>query len=354
VIDALKLAQAAGVRTVMITGDHKLTALAIAEQLGLANQENEVMTGTELSAISDEELAERLDALHVFARVNPEQKLRLVKLFQQKYNAKVAVTGDGVNDAPAIKAGDIGVAMGIEGTDVTREVADLVLQDDNYATIVSAVREGRIIFTNLVKFIRYLISCNISEIFVVFFAILLGYPSPLLPIQLLWVNLVTDGLPALALGMDAPELDVMKTPPRNIDEGILTKHRWLHMALEGLVIGMATLVAFIYTDQLYGDDVARTVAFSTLSIAQLVHALNNRSEKFSIFRLGLRTNTLLLVTILISLGLQALVIYTPTGNTLLKAVPLPLYVLDIVLLCAFLPLFYVEIRKLVTQMRHRV
>ncbi len=312
------------------------------------------MTGTELADISDDDLEKRLDSLHVFARVNPEQKLRLVKLFQKKYHAKVAVTGDGVNDAPAIKAADIGIAMGIEGTDVSREVADLVLQDDNYATIVSAVREGRVVFANLIKFIRYLISCNFSEIFIVFFAILLGYPAPLLPIQLLWINLVTDGLPALALGMDSPELDVMNVPPRNSKEGILTKHRWVQMSLEGLVIGVGALVAFIYTYHLYGDEVARTVAFSTLAVAQLVHALNNRSEKFSLFRLGLGTNKLLLATIAISLGLQGLVLYTPIGNTLFKAVPLPWYVLDIVLIGAFVPLLYVEMRKFVAHRLHRV
>lgn len=311
---ALQLAKEAGIRTVMITGDHKLTAFSIAKELQLVEDESQVMTGVELANISDDELIKKLEHISVYARVNPDQKLRLVKLIQKEFSAKVAVTGDGVNDAPAIKAGDIGVAMGIEGTDVTREVADLVLEDDNYATIVKAVEEGRIIYANLVKFIRYLISCNISEIFIVFFAILLGFPSPLLPIQLLWVNLVTDGLPALALGMDPAELDVMSQPPRNTKEGILTRRRWRDMVIEGFIMGTAALLAFLIIDIDFNDDIARTVAFTTLSFSQLVHALNNRSEHISLFKLGLFTNKILIGTVIGSAILQLLVIYSPVGN----------------------------------------
>lgn len=343
---AIALAHTAGIRTVMITGDHKLTAVAIGKELGIVLDAAEAMSGEEVSSLSDAKLAKRLSETNIFARVSPEQKLRLVKLFQKETGKNVAVTGDGVNDAPAIKAADIGVAMGIEGTDVTREVADLVLEDDNFATIVSAVREGRVIYANIVKFIRYLISCNLSEIVVVFVAIVLGYPSPLLPIQLLWVNLVTDGLPALALGMDGADDTVMLQPPRDISEGILTKRRWWEMLSEALVIGGVTLGLFLYTYETTDNVLlADTVAFTTLALSQLLHSLNQRSETVSIFSIGLFSNIYLVMTIMMSFLLQMLVVYTDIGNTLFDATDIPYGLMIWVFLASLVPVVFVEGRK---------
>lgn len=345
--EAIESCRQAGIRPLMITGDHHLTAYAIAKELKIVNREEEVINGEELSKLSNDELRERLKTVSVFARVLPKDKLRLIEILQEDPEKVVAVTGDGVNDSLAIKSADIGIAMGIEGTDVTREVADMVLQDDNFATIVNAVRQGRVIFANLVKFIRYLISCNISEVMIVFLAVITGLPLPLLPIQLLWVNLITDGLPALALGVDPPEQGVMNHPPRSLKEGILTPKRWIEMILEGVVMGLVVFFIFTQTDHTANLTMARTSTFVALCVTQLLHALSNRSETHSIFTLGFFTNRSLILAILGSFILQLLIIYTPIGNVIFKAVPLPLNQWGIILAVSLIPFLGVEIVKVI-------
>jgi Ca2+-transporting ATPase len=234
----------------------------------------------------------------------------LVKAFK-KAGHIVAVTGDGVNDAPAIKAADIGISMGIEGTDVSKEASDMILQDDNFTAIVSAIGEGRVVFDNLVKVIRYLVSCNMSEIMIILLSVLMGYPLPLLPIHLLWINLVTGGFPSLALGMEPGEKDIMKRKPRKLSEGILTPHRWMFIILEGAIMGTVAFVAFRISYAHYGIDVARTVTFLTLNCAQLIHALNTRSEKKSLFQMNIWGNKLLLTVFVISI-----MVHSPPGLTL--------------------------------------
>lgn len=341
----------AGIRPMMITGDHYLTGYAIAKELGLIQSEKEVIDGVELVKLTDEELREKLRTTSVFARVLPKDKLRIIELLKKDPDKIVAVTGDGVNDSLAIKSADIGIAMGKEGTDVTREVADMILQDDNFATIVKAVRQGRVIYANLVKFIRYLISCNISEVLVVFLAVLVGFPIPLLPIQILWVNLITDGLPALALGVDPDEEGIMNRPPRNLSEGILSPRRWVEMILEGFIMCAGVFFVFIKVDRELGLEAARTAAFITLCITQLFHSLSNRSEIHSIFKIGIFTNKYLILAIVVSFMLQLLVVYTPIGNTIFKAVPLDFSEWGIIIGVSLVPLVVVEGIKVLKRKR---
>jgi len=341
--NALNKAKLAGIETIILTGDHKLTASNIAKELGLISSDDEVADGNELGNISDEELKKVLEKVKVFARVSPQQKLQITKVIKNM-NMVVAVTGDGVNDAPAIKAADIGVSMGISGTDVSKEVADVVLQDDNYATIVEAIKQGRIVYDNLVKFIRYLISCNISEIFVVGIAIFSGFPLPLLPIHILWINLVTDGLPALSLGVEPGEKDIMLRPPRSKNEGLLTKARWIRMTLEALILSGATITMFLIGLRT-SLAVAQTLALLTLSSSQLIHALNNRSELHSIFSKKLLPNKYLVFTLLFSFLILLLVVYTNIGNTLLKTVPVSPELLVISLTASIVPLAAIEFEK---------
>lgn len=342
--DAVLEAKEAGITTVMVTGDHKLTAVSIAKELRMIKNEDEAITGEELSRLNEAELLEVIKKIKVFARVSPEEKLKLVKAFK-KQGAMVAVTGDGVNDAPAIKAADIGIAMGIEGTDVAKEASDMVLQNDNYATIVAAVKEGRVIFDNLIKFITYLISCNISEIFIIFAAAVMRLPVPLLPIHLLWINLITDGFPALALGMEPGEKDIMQRKPRAHKYGVLTKERWVAMAIEGVAMGVATYIAFVYSYNHYGIEVARTVTFLTLNLAQLVHSLNSRSEKKSLFEIGILQNKFLFWVFVISILIQLPVIYTKVGEVLFDAAALNARQLMEPVLISFGFFIFVEILK---------
>ena len=341
--NAINKARAAGINTIILTGDHRLTAATIAKDLGLIASDDEVADGNELGNVTDDQIKEILKTVKVFARVSPEQKLQITRVIKNM-DMVVAVTGDGVNDAPAIKAADIGISMGITGTDVSKEVADMVLEDDNYATIVEAIKQGRIVYDNLVKFIRYLISCNISEIFVVGIAIFSGLPLPLLPIHILWINLVTDGLPALSLGLEPGEQDIMLRQPRANNEGLLTKARWARMILEGLILSAATLTMFMIGLKT-SLAVAQTLALITLSFTQLVHALNNRSELHSLFSRKLLPNPHLLITLFVSFLIMLVMVYTALGNTLLKTTPVSKELLMLSILVSFVPLFTVEFEK---------
>ena len=266
--DAVLKCKMAGIKPVMITGDHKNTALAIAKSINICTTDDQAITGDELEKMSDEELVKRVEKLRVFARVSPNHKLRIVRAFKKNNNI-VAMTGDGVNDAPAIKEADIGVAMGISGTDVTKEAASMVLMDDNFATIVSAVEEGRIIYDNIRKFIRYLLSCNLGEVLTMFLASLFYLPNPLTPIQILFVNLATDGLPAIALGIDPADKDIMRQSPREKNEGIFARGLWEKIIVRGCLIGICTLLSFM-VGRYYGMDLAtcRTIALCTLVMSQ--------------------------------------------------------------------------------------
>jgi len=319
---AVEACRAAGIRTVMITGDHKDTAVAIAKELGLMEPGAQAISGAELNQLSDEELRDRVTTAAVYARVTAEHKLRVVRAWKQQ-GAVVAMTGDGVNDAPALKAADIGVAMGITGTDVTKEAADMVVTDDNFASIAAAVEEGRAIYDNIRKSVYYLLSCNISEILLMLLATLFGLPLPLLPVQILWINLVTDGLPALALAVDPADTDLMQRPPRPPQEQFLTRARLLRLFVQGAFLAVITLLAFLYC--LYGMDLnlerARTLTFTVMVLAQLFHALNNRSEDRSIFALSLWTNKPLLATVGLSALLQAVIVSWPPVQSIFQVAP---------------------------------
>ncbi|MDR4462943.1 MAG: cation-translocating P-type ATPase [Nitrospira sp.] len=322
---AVQACHDAGIKTVMITGDHKDTAVAIAEELGSRNGTVQALTGMELDRLSDEALRKQVDQFSVYARVSAEHKLRIVKAWKSG-GAIVAMTGDGVNDAPAVKAADIGVAMGITGTDVTKEASDMVVTDDNFASIAAAVEEGRGIFDNIRKTVHFLLSCNVSEVLVMLFATLLGLPLPLLPIQILWMNLVTDGFPALALAVDPKAPDLMKRRPRRPDARLLDRARLVAIGLEGLMLSAVALGAFTYS--LYGlhQDVeqARTVAFTVLVINQLVHAFNCRSDRWSLFQVGVGTNRPLLLAVGLSLGIQVAVLTIPPVASIFKVAALPI------------------------------
>lgn len=325
--DSILECKKSGIKTIMITGDHKNTAFAIAKELKIAEEESQAIFGSELDNMSDKELEERIDNLRVFARVSPEHKVRIVNAFKAKGNV-VSMTGDGVNDAPSLKAADVGVAMGITGTDVAKGASDMILTDDNFSTIVSAVEEGRNIFNNIKKSIVFLLSCNIGEIITLFLAILFGWATPLKPIHLLWVNLITDTFPALALGADTADPDVMEEKPRNPKDSLFAGGTGAFLILNGILIGVLTLAAFIvgikvYTKSttlfpLFPKDIsqaalthAQTMAFVVLSVSQLFHALNLRHPSKSIFQVGFFSNKLLIVSILLGILLQDIVITVP-------------------------------------------
>ena len=311
----------AGITPIMITGDHKNTACAIADELGFRGNNNPV-TGEELQKMSDDELADAVGRTNVFARVSPKDKLRIVQAFKRRKNI-VAMTGDGVNDAPSLKEADIGIAMGQCGTDVAKQAADMVLLDDNFSTIISAVEEGRKIYGNIRKFIRYLLSCNLGEIILMGAAAFLGAPMPLIPIQILWLNLVTDGLPALALGVDSPEKDIMRQKPRKDGEGIFSKGLGGQIAVSGILIGGQTLMAFSAARYLYGDlEIARTVAFATMIFAELIYAFECKSEHGSILTVNILDNLFLLGATALSLVLTMAVMYIPFFAGIFQTIPL--------------------------------
>ncbi|HZW50361.1 MAG TPA: cation-translocating P-type ATPase, partial [Rudaea sp.] len=311
---AIELCRSAGITPVMITGDHPATARAIAERIGIDG--SAVMTGKELAQLNASEFQKRVQAIRIYARVDPAQKIRIVEALQAR-GEFVAMTGDGVNDAPAIKRADIGIAMGREGTDVAREASSLVLLDDNFATIVSAVREGRRIYDNLRKFIKYAMTCNSAEIWTIFLAPFLGLPIPLLPIHILWINLVTDGLPALALTAEPAERSIMRRPPRPLQESIFAHGMWQHMLWVGLL--MAGLTLFVQAWAYHtGHAHWQTMVFTVLTLTQLVHVLAIRSEKESLFAIGLFSNRPMTLTILTTFLLQMATIYVPALNPIFK------------------------------------
>ncbi|MEN0643905.1 calcium-translocating P-type ATPase, SERCA-type [Alkalicoccobacillus gibsonii] len=322
--DSIAECREAGIRTVMITGDHKITASAIARQLNILPNGGLVVDGQTLSKMSDEELVEQIDRIFVFARVSPQHKLRIVQALQANGHI-VAMTGDGVNDAPAIKAANIGIAMGITGTDVAKEASSLILSDDNFATIKEAIKEGRNIYENIRKFIRYMMASNVGEILVMLFAMILGLPLPLAAIQILWVNLVTDGLPAMALGMDQAEGDVMKRKPRSPNEGVFARGLTWKIVSRGFMIGLVTLAAFWFVYQEHDADLTRaqTVAFLTLVMAQLIHVFDCRSE-YSVYHRNPFENKYLVVAVLISTLLMLAVIYIPSLQPVFHTVPISL------------------------------
>ena len=345
-LEAVQLCREAGITTVMITGDHKDTAVAIAQELSLFTGDSSALSATELDNLTEEQLAKVVESVSVYARVTAEHKLRIVQAWKRR-GAIVAMTGDGVNDAPAIKAADIGVAMGIAGTDVTKEAADVVVTDDNFASIAAAVEEGRAVFDNIRKTVHFLLSCNCSEVLVMLFSELLGLPLPLLPIQILWMNLVTDGIPALALAVDPKAPDLMKRRPRRPDASLLDGKRLVAIGVEGLMLSVIALGAFVYS--LYGwhqtVEQARTVAFTVMVVAQLVHAFNCRSERLSLFQVGLGTNRTLLWAVLLSLVMQLAVLTVPAAWPIFKVAPLPIENWGLMAAMVLLPLIIVEAAK---------
>ncbi len=336
----------AGIRPVMITGDHKNTAIAIAKQLGFFRDDSLALTGDELDKLSEEDFYKEIEKTAVYARVSPEHKLRIVRTLR-KHGEIVAMTGDGVNDAPAIKEADIGVAMGITGTDVTKEVSDMVITDDNFASIVAAIEEGRGIYDNIKKFVHYLLSCNAGEILVMFASSLIGLPIPLLPIHILWVNLVTDGLPALALGVDPANPDIMHLPPRKPHEKVVTKSRALLMLTQGAFIAFCTLLAFSFVLFIEKESMgrARTAAFVVLSCSQLFHSFNCRSMTESIFRLGIFSNKRLIWATFVSFLMQMAVVYLPFAQKIFKTETLGVFDWFLVLIISSFPLLAMEIYK---------
>ena len=344
--EAMAKCRTSGIRTVMITGDHRNTAVAIARELGFYGDDSRALTGDDVDRLSDAELDASVEQVVVYARVSPEHKLRAVRAWRRK-GGIVAMTGDGVNDAPAVKEADIGVAMGITGTDVTKEVSDMVITDDNFASIVAAVEEGRGIYDNIRKFIHFLLSCNLGEILVMFTSALLGFPVPLLPIQILWVNLVTDGLPALALGVDPVDPNIMDRPPRKPDEPVITGARAWLISLQGVIIALCSLSAFLFV-LLYekeGIDRARTAALATLACSQLFHAFNCRSMKVSLFKLKVFSNPQLVYATGLSFLLQMAIIYVPVFQPIFKTEALSALDLGMIMVFSSLPLWIMEFVK---------
>lgn len=341
--EAVLACRRAGIKTVMITGDHITTAKAIAKDLEILRGRELAITGQELDKIPDSKLEKDIMNYSVFARVTPEHKVRIVKAFQ-KTGAVVAMTGDGVNDAPALKKSDIGIAMGRKGTDVAKNAADMILNDDNFVTIVDAVKQGRNIFDNIKKAIHFLIATNIGEIVTIFVGLLLGVKSPLLAIQLLWVNLVTDSLPAIALGLEPPEKNIMNRPPRDAKKSIFADGLMGKIVVEGFMIGMFTILAFFIGNKYYGIEVARTMAFISLGMLELIHSFNVKSEE-SIFKVGLFENKYLLGAFVFGTVLQLGIIFVPSLAEIFKLTQLNTTQWLITIAISIAPIIIVEIQK---------
>lgn len=349
--ESVKLCKKAGIKPIMITGDHVVTARAIAMELGIFNEGDKAITGKELDQMNDSELDEELTKISVYARVSPENKIRIVKAWQRK-NQVVAMTGDGVNDAPALKAADIGCAMGITGTDVAKKASAMTLTDDNFSTIVDAVKEGRGIYSNIKKVIGFLLSTNIGEVITVFLAMIIWQTSPLLSMQLLWVNLVTDSLPAIALGMEPIEKDIMDQKPRPKNEGIFANGLGIRIALQGVMIASLTLVGFKIGEIMGGSLMAgQTLAFMVLALSQVVHSYNMRSEK-SLFEIGFFKNKKLNLASLASILLMALVLFSPLRIPFgLVILPWELYLIGLGLIIT--PFIIMELAKLIIKLFKR-
>ena len=349
--DAVAICRTAGIKPVMITGDHVVTASAIARELGILEDGDKAITGAELDAMSDEELDANVESISVYARVSPENKIRIVKAWQRK-DQVVSMTGDGVNDAPALKAADIGCAMGITGTDVAKGAADMTLTDDNFATIVDAVREGRGIYANIKKVVGFLLGTNIGEVFTVFFAMLLWHKTPLLSMQLLWINLVTDSLPAISLGMEAVEAGIMEQKPKHKNEGIFAHGLGIQVVLQGAMFAILTLIGFMLGEKTGVEHAGQTMAFMVLSLTQIVQAFNMRSQR-SLFKIGFFGNKKLNGAALISLILVCLVLFVPGLNTVFGLVYLKPHMYLIALGLIIVPLVVMEISKLLGIVKHR-
>jgi Ca2+-transporting ATPase len=350
--ESVRLCRQAGIRPVMITGDHKLTAAAIAREVGILLDGDEIVTGIELSKMPDDELDRRVRNISVYARVSPSDKIRIVHALQ-KQGEVVAMTGDGVNDAPALKAADIGCAMGITGTDVAKSAADIILTDDNFATIVDAVKEGRGIYDNIRKVVGFLLGTNIGEILTVFTAMMIWREAPLISAQLLWINLVTDSLPAIALGMEPVEKDVMNRKPKPKNEGIFAGGLGLQVLLQGAMFAILTLIGFAIGWKSTGDVIAgRTMAFVILSLTQIFHSFNMRSSH-SLFRIGILSNKVLFLAVLTSFTMVAAVVFISPFATIfgLAQLETPMYVLA--LLLSLVPIPVIEIAKLIGLIRHK-
>jgi Ca2+-transporting ATPase len=346
--DSIARCRRSGIQTVMITGDHKNTALAIARALDIASEPSQAVSGTELDTMSNRELKQQVGTLRVYARVSPEHKVRIVKALKAQGNI-VSMTGDGVNDAPSLQAADIGVAMGITGTDVAKGASDMVLTDDNYTTIVAAIEEGRNIYNNIRKSVLFLLSCNAGEIIAIFFAILLGWPTPLIPIHILWVNLITDTLPALSLGMEPGDPNVLDDSPRPPQESLFAEGGTSNVIGNGLLIGLLTLFAFLFGLRLYPDSLvhARTLAFAVLSLTQLFHAFNMRHPRKSLFSLGLFSNPFLIGALLLGSVLQIGVIGIPPFAAVFRVFPLSGRDWLFVAILAIIPIVCNEVVKIV-------
>jgi len=349
---AVAQCRTAGIRVVMITGDHPLTALHVARELEIARESasgSSVVSGQQLAVMTVDDLEAVVEDVPVYARVSPEHKVKIVEALKRRGHF-VAMTGDGVNDAPALKRADIGVAMGITGTDVSKEAADMVLLDDNFATIVHAIEEGRTIYENIRKFVRYIISSNVGEVFIMLMAPLLGMPIPLTAIQLLWINLVTDGLPALALGVERADPDTMKRPPHAPGESILARGLGTYLIWVGLLLGAVCLAAEYFARAL-GEGTWQTMVFTTLGLSQMGNALAVRSDRESLFKLGLLSNKFLLGAVLLTLVLQMAVIYLPFLQRIFDTTPLDWRELSISLALSTVVFVAVEISKWIKRRR---
>lgn len=345
-IEAIKVCKTAGIRVVMITGDYRDTAAAIAKQLGIISSDDQVLAGSDLNRMSDAELEEAAKTVNVYARVSPEHKVRIVQAMKNN-GGIAAMTGDGVNDAPALKRADIGIAMGITGTDVTKESADMILTDDNFSSIVKAVEEGRVIYSNIRKFVFFLMSCNVGEILIIFLAMIFNWPIPLLPIHLLWVNLLTDAFPALALGTERKEPGLMQEPPRDPNESIINRDMIVSIAVQSTVMTAAVLSAFFYGWQQYGIEMGRTYALVTLIISELLRAYTCRSEKYTLRKLGLFSNKSMNLATVVSVSLLVVILLVPGLRDIFNVETLHLHDWDFVILVGMMPLVFGELTKVI-------
>ncbi len=347
--EAVETCKKAGIKTVMITGDHIITAKAIAKELNILSKYDKAITGQELDKMPQEKLEKEIKDYSVFARVTPEHKVRIVKAWQ-KTGAVVAMTGDGVNDSPALKRADIGIAMGKNGTDVAKNASDMILTDDNFVTIVKAVKQGRNIYDNIKKAIHFLIATNIGEIVTIFMGLILGFKSPLLAIQLLWINLVTDSFPAIAIGLEPPEKEIMSRKPIDSRKGIFTDGLWNKIIIEGIMLGMLTLVAFSIGNKYYSLEVGRTMAFVALGALELVHSFNIKSDE-SIFKVGIFENKFLIGSFILGIFVQTIVVLVPTFANIFNLVALNNTQWLIVAVISLLPIPIMELQKKINEVK---